>query len=233
MQRDVEANLKKGRAFVAGARGLSERQNCRLVLHHPDTGKSLELGAEAVWLSESPPGVGLQLVDAGDDLRERLEAFTRAGGGAPGSESGPQDRDRDPRPDPIRNVHDRVRRLDVAQREALARSGSLPERVALERRFGSSVWEALLRNPQITPSEVCKLARSGSLPTPLVVSIVSNAGWLSDPGIQRALLQNPRVTGAQLDRVLRALPPSELSRLQTQSGGRPQVRTAARRLARR
>jgi hypothetical protein len=109
----------------------------------------------------------------------------------------------------------------------------LPERVALERRYGSSMWEGLLHNPQITPREVQRMAKSTSLPTGLVNLIVSNRGWLSDPAINQALLGNPRVSGAQIERVLRALPQAEIQRVAEQSSVRMQVRQAAKRLIRR
>jgi hypothetical protein len=44
-----------------------------------------------------------------------------------------------------RNLHDRMRSLSPIERTELARLGSLPERVALERCFGGSVWEGLLQ----------------------------------------------------------------------------------------
>lgn len=132
-----------------------------------------------------------------------------------------------------RNLHERVRTLDLAQREAMARQGSLPERVALERRYGSSVWEGLLHNPQITTREVQRMAKSTSLPTGLINVIVANRAWLSDPAISQALLGNPRLSGAHLERVLRALPQAEVQRVAEQSSVRMQVRQAAKRLIRR
>ena len=126
-----------------------------------------------------------------------------------------------------------MRTLDLTEREALARSGSLPERVALERRYGSSVWEGLLHNPQITPREVLRMAKSTSLPTQLVNLIVNNRAWASDAAVSQALLANPRVSGPHLDRVLRSLSQAELSRLAESSSLRMQVRQAAKRLIRR
>jgi hypothetical protein len=132
-----------------------------------------------------------------------------------------------------RNLHERVRTLDLTEREAMARQGSLPERVALERRYGSSVWEGLLHNPQITAREVQRMAKSTSLPSGLVNLVVSNRAWLSDPAINQALLGNPRLSGAHLERVLRALPQADIQRVAEQSSVRMQVRQAAKRLIRR
>ena len=66
--------------------------------------------------------------------------------------------------------------------------------------------------------------------SPLVSLIVANSAWLAKPEVQRALLGNPRVGGSQLDRVLRAMSPADLSRVAQLSAYRMQVRTAAKRL---
>ena len=115
----------------------------------------------------------------------------------------------------------------------MARQGSLPERVALERRYGSSVWEGLLHNPQITPREVQRMAKSTSLPSGLVNLIVNNRAWLADPAVQQALLDNPRLSGPHIERVLRVLPQAELARVAERTSVRMQVRQAAKRLIRR
>jgi hypothetical protein len=129
-----------------------------------------------------------------------------------------------------RNVHERVRQLSLREREAVGRSGTLAERVALERAFGGSVWEALLQNPQLTAPEVARIAKNGALPVPLVNVIVNNAAWLVSGEVRRALLGNPRVSGQHLDRVLRALPKSELKQVTQMSAYRSEVRAAAQRL---
>lgn len=132
-----------------------------------------------------------------------------------------------------RYLHDRIRDLDIAARDVVARQGSLPERVALERRYGSSVWEGLLHNPQITPREVQRMAKSTSLPSGLVNLIVNNRAWLADPAIHQALLDNPRLSGPHIERVLRVLPQAELARVAERTSVRMQVRQAAKRLIRR
>lgn len=240
--RDFEINLQKGRAFVAGATGLREREPCRVVLVHPDTGQELALAAEAVWINPDPsnPGTGVQLDSS---QRESLRRFIAAA-----SASAAPERAQEPVPEELvlepladdelgpgssgahRNLYDKMRGLSPSERSELARQASLPERVALERLFGGSVWEALLQNPQLTPREVARLAKSSSLPTTLVNSIVANRAWLADSTVQQALLTNPRVGGAHLDRILRALPQAEIVRIATHTSYRMQVRTAAKRL---
>jgi hypothetical protein len=245
---DFESNLRKGRAFVRGASVLPQRWPCTLHIERPDGG-TLDLPAEAVWSSEHPEtgGVGLELVNFDADARDSLRAFVNMSE-APRTVSGTRPRQAPPEavgsddgnegaPNseaPVeRNLHDRVRNLSLAERDALARSGNLPERVALERRYGGSIWEGLLQNPMLTTREVSRMAKSGNLPTTLLNLIVANAGWLSDPTIRNALLQNPRVSGMHLERVLRAAPQAELRTIAEQTSLRMMVRTAAKRLIRR
>ena len=128
------------------------------------------------------------------------------------------------------NIYERIRQLSLREREAVGRSGMLAERVALERAFGGSVWEALLQNPQLTAPEVARMAKNGSLPIPLVGVIVGNGGWLGSGEVRRALLSNPRVSGLNLDRVLRATPKAELKQVAQMTAYRSEVRAAAQKL---
>jgi hypothetical protein len=249
LEQDFESNLRKGRAFVPGASGLPQRAPCTLHIEHPAGGATLDLQAEAVWISENPDalGVGLELVNFNAEARDSLRAFVASASEPPRALSGTRRRqlpleelaaDVEGAPESEltaveRNLHDRVRGLSLADRDTMARKGNMPERVALERCYGGSVWEGLLQNPAITAREVCRMARSGNLPTNLVNLMVSNAGWLADPGIRNALLQNPRVSGLHLERVLRSMSQSDLARVSENSGVRMQVRQAAKRLIRR
>jgi Tfp pilus assembly protein PilZ len=247
LQESYDANLKKGRAFVPGEHSVAERELCELVLVHPESGAKLSVVADPVWVKpdQPGPGIGLQFENFDDEQRSRLEAFV--GCATPPTDSPPtspgQDRSTDeaavspgrggvsaaPRP---RNVHERVRALSFREREAMARQGTLSERVALERCYGASVWEALLQNPQLTPPEVIRIAKNGNLPRPLVGTIVSNAAWVAKPEVQRALLGNPRVGGTHLDRVLRAMSQADLARVAQQTNYRMPVRAAAKKLLR-
>lgn len=237
LEHDFDQNLRKGRAFIVGASGLSVRQACEVEVVHPASKAMLTLRAEAVWVKTDDPGsgVGVQLLErdnealaafvAADTTTEAEAANTEAATSSePEAEDGPA---------PARNVHERVRQLSVREREQMARQGSLPERVALERAFGASVWEALLQNPQVTAPEVARICKNGGIPTPLLSVIVGNAGWISVPEVQRALLGNPRVRGPNLDRVLRALPRQELQRVAQQTTYSGPVRSAAQKMVKR
>jgi len=253
---DFEANLRKGRAFVAGRSGLVERDLCSLCILAPDGGESLHVRAEAVWIDSGPQaGTGLAFVGFDPSVQQTLAAFVARVQAAPleaaraevaeavvepaeavveaDDPGGAETADTGPEPSSARYLHDRIRQLDLTDRDVVARQGSLPERVALERRYGSSVWEGLLHNPQITPREVLRMAKSSSLPAGLVNLVVANRAWLADAAIARALIENPRVSGMNLDRVLRAVSQAELIKLSEQSSLRLQVRQAAKRLIRR
>ena len=129
------------------------------------------------------------------------------------------------------NIFESMRKLGLRERDRVARQGQLSERIALERIFGSSVWESLLQNTGLTIPEVAAIARKGTLPQPLVAAIVANGSWLASGEVRRALMSNPRVSGAHLDRVLKATPKNELKQIAQMSPYRSQVRAAAKKLA--
>src|SRR5262245_54979871 len=80
LAQDFETNLRKGRAFVPGATGVPQRAPCTLHIEHPEGGATLDLPAEAVWISEHPEngGIGLQLVNFDAQTRDTLQAFVEA-----------------------------------------------------------------------------------------------------------------------------------------------------------
>lgn len=215
-----ESELRYRRVFVAGRFALADRERCSLIVVHPD-GRQFSIAAETVFIKSDEPGAGVGLALVGLDAAKlvELEAFVRQPAEAPSAvAAGP------------RNVFDRIRQLGLRERETVARQGLLADRVALERAFGSGVWEGLLRNPQLTTPEVAQIAKKGALPVPLVAMIVANNGWLASGEVRRALLGNPRVAGAHLDRVLQATPRVELKQIAKMSPYRSLVRAAAKKL---
>lgn len=135
--------------------------------------------------------------------------------------------DRDPA---ARNVYERLRGLTLVQQYKIARSGELHERVALERIYGKTVWEQLLRNPRLTAAEVARIARMGTLPRPQLETIVGNGAWLSVPEVRRALLTNNRLTADMIPRILRHLPKHELKLVPAQLAYPAAVRDIARKM---
>jgi hypothetical protein len=225
---DHENNLRKGRAFVSGAEGIAERERCTLEIVHPQTGAAIEVLAEAVWIG--PAGIGVAFVNVDAATKAKIDGFAKPAeadekdepaerGSGEGHGKGP------------RNLHERMRRLSIGQREDVARHGALAERVALERAYGGVVWEGLLQNPSISIAEVARIARNGTLPKPLVNIIVNNAGWLSAPEVQRALMTNPRCSGPHLERVVRNIDSNELTRLAKHCPYRNEVRSMVRQFA--
>lgn len=246
LDQEIARDLRKGRAFVTGEFGLTERELCELVLIHPTTGEWLPLKAEAVHLAFGPQaGVGLQILEPVEHLAELLSAFV-ADTEPPSVEplsidlTSPElgstaDEDEAAGPAPSSSqlglpAAARVRGLNAAGRDRVARHGSLAERVALERAFGPAVWEALLANPLLSTAEVSRIAKNHTASQPILNLIAQNPAWLVKPEVRRALLSNPRLPEPQVERTLRALPATELKLVLKQTAYPARVRNVAKRL---
>lgn len=129
-------------------------------------------------------------------------------------------------------LHDRLRGLTLVEQVKRAQHGEIAERMLLERIYGKTVWEALLRNPRVTPPEVARIARMGALPKPLLELICTNGAWLQIPEIRRALLSNPRLAVDQILRVLRLMPKHEVKVAASAMAYPHAVRDAAKRVLR-
>jgi hypothetical protein len=127
-------------------------------------------------------------------------------------------------------MHVRMRSLTGVEQRRIAATGNLAERVMLERLYGPNVWEPLLSSGRLSPPEVATIARKGTIPRPLLETIAANAGWLSSPEVQRALLANPRSSPAVWMKVLRLLPKHDLARVPMQTAYPAAVRQAAKEL---
>lgn len=216
MQRDYEENLIKGRAFVEGHLATEAQCRVRLVFVRPSGDSTFECWGEVMWINRdgAAPGTGVKLAELTQVERRALHRFASSG----------------PRPSdlPIPLQSRVVPELGVAEREVMARSGSLSERVALERHFGSTVWEGLLQNPQLTAPEVARIAQHATLAKPLLQAVVANDAWLARPEVRHALLANPAVDGAALARVVHALPLGECAQVAQSRAFRQKVRQAAK-----
>ncbi len=189
----------------------------------------VSFGAEGIQPLPIEPTIrgagGLNNGDGGQDLPPPSSA-------APGDASQEDEvsRDLDPLRRRVTTIHEKVRGYSSREREIAARTGRLTERIALERAYGSAVWELLLQNPGLTGPEVAKIAKNGNLPTPLLGVIVSNASWLAKGEVRRALLANRRLSGHNLRRVLAATPAGELRQIPQQTAYGANVRAAAKEL---
>lgn len=85
LERELEANLKLGRAFVRDAQNVDVLSDCALVLVHPDDGVEHTMRGQAVLVSDAEPmrGVGVQLRPFDAQIVAALEAFVRGEREAP------------------------------------------------------------------------------------------------------------------------------------------------------
>jgi len=246
-------DLAAGGVFVAGCE-IELMAECDLVVRVADD--ELVLAARVVFVD--PRGAGLELVDRGPEIREQL-ATMLARGEAP-LEADELDDDLvtdhfaplEPEDDLVTtnfasvaeaaddphdvkrapHLHQRLRGLTLAQQIKRAKHAEVSERIVLERIYGKTVWDPLLRNPRITAPEVARIARMGALPRPLIELICTNGTWLQVPEVRRALLSNPRLGVDQILRVLRLVPKHELKLAASTTGYPHPVRDAAKRLLR-
>jgi hypothetical protein len=237
-----DSQLTLGRAFVRGegvADGVEALTACELVIEQG--GRTHRLAAEVVFVKAEGVGcgVGLQLRALDAEARAALRTFVdEAVDEAVELPEAPQELTEDDiddsdaeagRPAAL-NVQERVRTLSMVEQQKLAATGTLTERIALERMFGPNVWEILLRNQRITIPEVARIARKGTLPRPLVEIIAASNAWIAAGDVQRALLGNPRSSAAVVARVLQMLSRQELFLVPQQTAYPQTVRQAARKM---
>jgi hypothetical protein len=227
-------DLGAGGVFVPGC-ALGIDADCALVVR--GAGGELSLEARCVFVGNG--GAGLQLYRFTPELKAQILALLEAPPpplveeptGEDDGDGDDDDDDDDEKRVP-RNVHERLRGLTLVQQVKLARTGEQHERIVLERIYGKTVWEPLLHNPRITPPEVARIARMGTLPRPMLELICGNGAWLQVPEVRRALLGNPRLGTDQVIKVLRMLPKHELKLASTQTAYPFVVRDQAKKLMR-
>lgn len=130
-------------------------------------------------------------------------------------------------------LHERMRSLSSAEQQRMAATGSLQERTMLERLYGPNVWEALIASGRLSPPEVARIARKGTVPRPLLEQIGSNGAWLQSTLVQRALLGNPRCPITLAQRVLSAMPKRDLQLVPQQAAYPAPIRQAAKAMLKR
>ncbi len=228
-----EEQLSKRRAFLPGAGGVEAQMMCELVVRHGE--RSHRVAAEVVYVKEEEPGrgVGLQLGALDAAAMEALRAFVETCADDVGEvteETEAANEEKEEKAAGVRLFHERMRTLTNVEQLKLAANGTLSERTAIERMYGPTVWETLLRNSRLTIPEVARIARKGTLPRPLVEAIAANGTWLAAGEVQRALLSNPRSTTATIARVLSVLPRGDLARATQQTAYPLAVRNAAKKM---
>jgi hypothetical protein len=196
---------------------------------------ALIAGDGDIRATQRQPAVSLDdtYPDPGEAPERNTDAFDTLDPEALGLTDGDALRDHARGSRPIaRNVHERLRGLTLAAQIKMATSGELHERIVLERLYGKNVWETLLRNPRLSPPEVSKIARYGTLPRVLLDIIVGNNAWLQVPEVRRAVLSNPRLATDQIMKVLRLMSKHELKLAAIQAVYPHAVRNVAKMLLR-
>jgi hypothetical protein len=231
----VDDHLAKGRAFVPGDHDVTERAPCELVVEH--RGRSHRLVSEVVHVRREDPGrgVGLQLPKPDAAVVAALKALADEPPAPPESPGEPEEPEEPEEPGAAApdtaataSLQDRIRSLTGAEQLRLAASGNLTERTLLERIYGPTVWETLLRNPRLTIPEVARIARKATLPRPLVELVASTAPWLASGEVQRALLSNSRSSPTVIQKVLSAMSRHDLQLVPQQTAYPEAVRAAAK-----
>ena len=226
--RSSSAICPSGARSYRGRRASRRAPRANLVLEH--AGRTHTLAGEVVYVCEDGPGrgIGLALAPLDAEALASLRAFADGPGEAEASHEAEEGEERRRRAPP--RLHERLVALSGVDQQKLAATGTLPERIALERMYGPNVWPSLLANPRITTPEVARIARKGTLARPLVEAIAANASWLAAGEVQRALLSNPRASTVVVDKVLRALPRRDLQLVPVQTAYAMAVRMAAKRM---
>lgn len=220
----LNTQLRHRRWFTGGASTFRMGERYVIIFEYSEL-STFSIEAEVVFLKCDEPnaGVGFELLNFDSSRLSAFEEFIAKNSEIEVPLIGNENKG-------TQSIYDRIRHLNLRERETIARQGNLTERVALERCFGSSIWEGLLQNPQLTAPEVAHIAKNGTIPIPLVAAITGHKSWLSSGEVRRALLSNPRTTGIQLERVLTAMSRTELRQILQASPYRAQVKTLAKKL---
>jgi hypothetical protein len=77
LARELDSNLRHGRAFILGAGGVEALIDCVLVLVHPSSGHEIGLRGQVVMVSDAEPvrGIGIQLRPFDANVLRMVQAF--------------------------------------------------------------------------------------------------------------------------------------------------------------
>jgi hypothetical protein len=229
------SNLERGAVAGPGVEGLDRGTLCDVELVFP-SGERMTVAARAVLATATTSAFAFDAWDREALGRQLAAPATAAPPDHPAIDAPTDPPFEEPEPPeeaPSASVQERLRGLSVVEQLRVARDGGLTERILLERLYGKTVWEALLRNTRVTVPEVARLARMGTMPRPLLELILGSPAWLQVPQVRRALLSNPRLSPDMVQRVLLLLPRDELQLVPQITAYPTAVRMAAKGLARR
>jgi hypothetical protein len=124
------------------------------------------------------PDVDLPIVDASPGLPERLGGVPQPVESVEGQDEG--------------TTTQRIARLNVAQRAALAMKGSREERAILIRDANKLVAVCVLSSPKMTESEIESIAKMASVSDEILRIIANTRHWMKRYAVVAALARNPK-----------------------------------------
>jgi hypothetical protein len=214
LERELDQNLRHGRAFLTQASDLPVLSECVLVLVHPDHGGELCLPAQVVMVNPSGPmcGMGLALRSCGPDELLRLQEFAAGGGPphvAPATEAldeTPASLDDMPQQAPSEAVSDHMPAIEPLVADALPLSEeqelSLDDSGFDADSEPTPTIDVQVASKQdklrhLNAAEQLKVARTGELSDRIAVE------RLYGKQVWDALLHNPRISAPEVARIAR------------------------------
>jgi hypothetical protein len=163
--------------------------------HDPDIAGAAEATLQAI------PRDALQGFLARSDVPLELRAFFLARGIEPAASPAPDADvpivDTSPAAEAVAGEDEgttmqRIARLNVAQRIALAMKGSREERVVLIRDPNKIVAVAVLSSPKMTETEIESIAKMASVSDEILRIIANTRQWMKRYSVMAALARNPK-----------------------------------------
>jgi hypothetical protein len=161
-----------------------------------------EIAAAAESTLQALPHDALAAFLARPDASAEMRAFFASRGVEPASVAAPDLDvpmfDAGPEPEPPPSGEDeqttlqRIARMNVAQRIAVAMKGSREERAILIRDPNKIVAVAVLSSPKMTESEIESVAKMASVSDEILRIIANTRAWMKRYGVMAALAKNPK-----------------------------------------
>ena len=196
-----------------------------------------EVAAAAEATLQAIPTASLSAFLARSDAGAEMRAFFAARGIEPAAAPAgdPEAPLVDTGPEPVRaagedegNALQRISRMGVAQRIALAMKGSREERAILIRDPNKIVAVAVLSSPKLTETEVESIARMASISEEILRIIAQTRAWVKNYAVVLALAKNPKTPVALSMNLLARLTEKDLRMLSTDRNVPDVLRVTAR-----
>jgi len=162
----------------------------------PDVAAAAEATLQAI------PRASLQAFLARSDAPGEMRTFFAARGIEPSAAAAAADDqpivDTSAAPEPVDGPEDegtttqRIARMNIAQRMALAMKGSREERAVLIRDPNKIVAVAVLSSPKMTETEIESIAKMASVSDEILRIIANTRQWMKRYAVMAALARNPK-----------------------------------------